>query len=163
MNKLLQGAIKISKTSSKAAATPLSGAIFAITGPNGYSSSQTTGSDGTVCVDHLAFGTYSVTETSPPIGYAIDDPTAHSVTVSRNSTCGDGNEATFAATDTPLTDLTITVTSEAPGGTQSTITCTNDASSSDIGNSPQGPAGTATVTADRLKPGDYTCKVNIDP
>lgn len=163
VNKLLLGAIKISKASSKAAATPLSGATFSITGPNGYSSSQTTGSDGTVCVDQLAFGTYSIQETSPPSGYAIDDQTAHTVSVSRNSSCGDGNETTFAATDTPLTDLTITAASEAPGGTQSTITCTDDATSSGIGNSPQGPAGTATVTANGLEPGTYTCKVDIDP
>jgi hypothetical protein len=163
VNKQLLGAIKISKTSSKAAATPLGGATFSISGPNGYSSTQTTGSDGTVCVDHLAFGAYSVQETAAPSGYAIDDSTAHSVTVGQTSMCGDGHEAAFSATDTPLTDLTITVTSEVAGGTQSTITCTNDASSGGIGNSPQGPAGTVNVAANGLKPGNYTCKVNVDP
>ena len=163
VNKQLLGAIKIIKTSSKAAAPPLAGATFSISGPNGYASTQTTGAGGTVCVDHLAFGTYSVQETSAPAGYAIDDSTAHSVVVGQSSSCGDGHEATFSATDTPLTDLTITVTSQVAGGTQSTITCTNDATSTGIGNSPQGPAGTVNVAATGLKPGNYTCKVNIDP
>lgn len=162
-NTLQQGALKITKTSSKAAATPLQGATFSITGPGGYSNSVTTGQDGTVCVDRLNFGTYSVTETAAPPGYAIDDTTSHDVSVSKVSTCGDGNEATFSATDTPLTDVTATATSEAAGGTQSTITCTNDSTSNDVGNSPRGPAGTATVTANGLKPGDYTCKIHIDP
>jgi hypothetical protein len=162
-DKLQLGAIKITKTSSKAAATPLSGAVFSITGPNSLSTSVTTGADGIICVDHLPFGTYTVQETAAPTGYAIDDSSPHSVPVNTNSTCGDGHEATFSATDTPLTDLTITITSEVAGGTLSTITCTADATSANIGNSPQGPSGTATVTANGLKPGDFTCKVHIDP
>ena len=155
-NKLLEGAIKISKSSIKGPA--LAGAGFSIAGPNGYSNNVSTGGDGTVCVDHLSFGSYLVTETSAPAGYRIDDLTPHSVTVDTSSTCGDGHEATFAATDTPLTDVTMTVASEAVGGTVSTITCTPV-----IGNSPQGPAESATVTAIGLLPGDYTCTVHIDP
>jgi Prealbumin-like fold domain len=162
-DKLLLGALKIIKVSSKPAATPLAGAVFSITGPNSFSSTQTTGSDGTACVDHLPFGTYSVQETAAPPGYAIDDSTARSVPVGTNSTCGDGHEATFSATDTPLTDLTITVQSQVAGGTLSTITCTADATSTGIGNSPQGPSGTVNVTANGLRPGDYTCRVHVDP
>ncbi len=129
VNKQQLGAIKITKTSIKAAATPLAGATFSITsgGTPIAGSPFTTGNDGTVCVDHLLFGTYSVTETAPPAGYAIDDTTAHDVAVSANSTCGDGNEATFSATDTPLTDLTVHVASEAAGGTQSSISCVGPA------------------------------------
>jgi hypothetical protein len=162
-DKLLLGAIKIRKASSKPAATPLPGAMFSITGPNSFSTTVTTGSDGTVCVDHLPFGTYTIQETAAPPGYAIDDSSAHSVPVNANSTCGDGREATLSATDTPLTDLTITVKSQVAGGTLSTITCTADLSSANIGNSPQGPLETATVTANGLQPGDYTCKVHVDP
>ena len=155
-NKLLQGAINIAKVSIKGPA--LAGAQFSITGPNGYSNNVTTGSDGTACVDHLAFGTYAVQETAAPAGYSIDDPTVHDVTVGASSTCGDGNEAVFAATDTPLTDITVTAKSEAVGGTVSTITCTPK-----IGNSPQGPAESVTVTANGLPPGDYICTVHVDP
>jgi hypothetical protein len=161
-DKLELGAIKITKTSSKASAAPLAGATFSITGPNSYSKSVTTGSDGTVCVGDLALGTYSVQETAAPAGYSIDDASAHSVTVSNGSTCGDGNEATFVATDTPLTDVSVTATSEVAGGTQSTITCV-DSGNAGVGNSPQGPADPVTVAAKGLKPGTYSCTIVIDP
>ena len=169
VNKQQLGAIKITKTSIKAAATPLAGATFSITsgGTPIAGSPFTTGNDGTVCVDHLLFGTYSVTETAPPAGYAIDDTTAHDVAVSANSTCGDGNEATFSATDTPLTDLTVHVASEAAGGTQSSISCVGPApATTDVGNSPEPDTGVGdpeTVTANGLVPGTYTCTVVVDP
>ncbi len=124
----------------------------------------TTANGGVICVDNLAFGDYVVTETAAPTGYAIDDNTGHTVTVGANSTCGDGNEATFAATDTPLTDLVVTATGEAApaGTTNSQITCT-DASSVDIGNSPTANTDPATMTANGLAPGTYSCTVVIDP
>jgi hypothetical protein len=143
----------------------LSGAVFSIKDPNGNpisASPVTTGSDGTVCVDHLPFGDYSVQETTAPDGYAIDDTTAHTVTVDANSTCGDGNEAAFSAGDTPLTDLTVNAQSQVSGATNSTITCV-DANNAGIGNSPQGPSDPAKVTANDLTPGTYTCTVVIDP
>jgi hypothetical protein len=154
------GALKIVKTSSKAAATPLANATFMITGPGGYMNSVTTGSDGTVCVDGLVVGDYSITETAAPTGYAIDNPNAVIATISGNSTCA-GTPVTKTFTDTPLTDVTATATSEVPGGTSSTITCV-DGNSKGIGNSPQS-GGSATVTAPALTPGIYTCTINIDP
>jgi len=122
----------------------------------------TSGADGTVCVDHLPFGTYTVTETAAPSGYSIDDPSGHAVVVDTNSACGAGHEASFAATDSPLTDVLVKATSEAAGGTRSKITCV-DASSADIGNSPQGFGDPVTVTANGLKPGTYTCTIVVDP
>ena len=126
------------------------------------------GTDGSVCVDNLGFATYYVTEKAAPTGYSIDDATTHSVAVSHMAKCSDtsfgGESLTFK--DTPLTDLTITVTSEATGGTKSRITCV-DSASADIGNSPQPSATTfgdpENVTANGLKPGTYTCTVIIDP
>jgi hypothetical protein len=153
------GAIKITKTSIKG--PTLAGATFTIKDPNGNEvpgSPATTGNDGTVCVDNLPFNTYSVQETAAPAGYEIDDSTAHDVSVTKTSTCGDGNEAMFSAHDTPLTDVVVSATSEAAGGTESTITCTPA-----IGNSPQGPGESVTVTASGLKPGTYDCTVVIDP
>jgi hypothetical protein len=158
-NTLQQGAIKITKTSIKGPA--LGGATFSISSggaPIPGSPFTTDSTTGVICVDHLLFGTYSVRETAAPAGYAIDDTTAHTVTVNANSTCGDGHEAAFAATDTPLTDISVSATSEAAGGTQSTISC-----SPVIGNSPQGPAGSVSVSATGLKPGTYTCTVVVDP
>jgi hypothetical protein len=175
------GAIKISKISSKTAATALSGAHFELCTNDGPytvanpcaaaksgSDDLISGADGTVCVDNLGFATYYVTEKSAPTGYAIDDSTTHSVVVDNMAKCSDatfgGESLTFK--DTPLTDLTITVTSEAPGGTKSRITCV-DSASANIGNSPQPSATTfgdpANVTANGLKPGTYTCTVIIDP
>jgi len=94
-------------------------------------------------------------------------PPARSRAPSRSRTrvtCGDGNEATFKATDTPLTDITATATSEAPGGTQSTITCVGPSpATTNVGNPPQGPAGSPAVSAKGLKPGTYTCTIVVDP
>ena len=159
------GAIQVSKTSSKG--TALAGAKFSITGPGNYSQSVTSGADGTVCVDGLVFGTYHITETAAPTGYAIDDSTTHDVTVNANTDCNSSPFAgtSFAATDTPLTDISASVASEAAGGTQSNIHCV-DSSNADVGNSPQpasGNAESATVTANGLKPGTYTCTITIDP
>jgi hypothetical protein len=169
------GAIEITKTGkdkSKSGDQNLAGATFSITGPNSYSNSVTTGSDGTVCVDGLEFGGYTVTETGAPAGYAIDDTSGKTVTVNANSTCGDGNEATQAFTDTPLTDLTVNATAQSDGAngtgaTESSIQCT-DSSNGDIGHDPAdadtgGTTNPAEVDAKGLKPGTYTCEVVIDP
>jgi hypothetical protein len=161
-NTLQRGAIKITKTSSKTAATPLSGAKFSVTGPNNFSTTVTTGSDGTVCVGNLSFGDYTVTETKAPDGYTIDDTSGHLVGVSQTSACGDGNEATFSATDTPLTDVVAKATSQVPGGTKSQITCV-DSADANIGDSPSGNVESAQVTANGLKPGTYTCTIVVDP
>lgn len=162
-NTLQRGAIKITKISSKAAATPLAGATFSITGPNSYSNSVQTVADGTACVDNLPLGSYTVTETAPPSGYAIDNPNPVSVSVDHNASCSSGTpNAPLPFTDTPLTDLSVHAKSEASGGTQSTITCV-DSSNANIGNSPQGPSDPADVAADGLKPGTYTCTVVVDP
>ncbi len=84
------------------------------------------------------------------------------MTVDTNSTCRDGNEATYTATDTPLTDITATATSEVSGGTQSKITCV-DSSNANVKNSPQGFSDPVEVDANGLTPGTYTCTIVIDP
>jgi Prealbumin-like fold domain len=170
-NTLQLGAIKITKTSSKAAATPLAGAKFSITsgGTPIAGSPFTTLADGTICVDGLQFGNYVVTETAAPTGYAIDDATAHTVTVDNAAKCSDATYVgeSISFTDTPLTDLTVNVKSEASGGTKSSITCTGPSpGTGNIGNSPQPASGLGdpeTVTANGLKPGTYSCTVVIDP
>jgi hypothetical protein len=171
VNKQQLGAIKITKTGKNKAAgsgdQPLSGAKFSITDPNGSSKSVTTGADGTVCVDSLTFGDYTVTETTAPPGYKIDDSTDHTVTVDNNATCADnpyGGEA-ISFTDTPLTDLSVHAQAQLSGATNTTITCvagTAD-STTNIGDSPQGPSDPVTVTANGLVPGTYTCTVVVDP
>jgi hypothetical protein len=173
VNKQQLGAIKITKTSSKAALTPLAGAKFSINDPGGTAlpgSPFMTDNNGVVCVDGLtALGNYTVQEVSPPTGYSTDDTTAHTVNVTgSNAKCTDTtfNGQTLAFTDTPLTNLTITVNSQVSGGTKSSITCVIQGTTTDIGNSPQPSSGLGdpeTVTATGLAPGDYVCTVHVDP
>jgi hypothetical protein len=61
--------------------------------------------------------TYAVQETAAPTGYALDDTAAHNVSVSQNSTSGDGKEATFSASDTPLSQITVSFHSKVAGAT----------------------------------------------
>jgi hypothetical protein len=88
----------------------------------------------------------------------------HTVTVDNNALCSDatyvGESISFS--DTPLTNITATATSQVTGGTQSTITCVNS-SNANVGNSPQGPGGSVSVAANGLMPGTYTCTIVIDP
>ncbi len=168
VNKQQLGAIKITKTSSKGQHPGLDGAVFTISsgGAPIAGSPFTTSGGGVICVDHLPFGTYSVQETAAPTGYSIDDSTAHNVVVNANATCGSGTEATFAATDTPLSQITVTFHSKAGVGvTTATIQCTG---------TPALPGGNDTTTQplpdnttgrllDNLVPGTYSCTVVIDP
>lgn len=191
------GAIKILKTSSKAAHTPLNTAHFQICSNDGpYNTgtnhdqnpcvpvqagsgdlvtSGTGASAGTVCIENLAFGSnYYISEKTPPAGYSNDaGATTTQVTVNVNTTCS-GSPQTFTYRDTPLTDLSVHVASEATGGTASRISCVVNGTTTGIGNSPQ-PADTAgtppvqnfgdpeTLTANGLSPGTYVCTVVIDP
>jgi Prealbumin-like fold domain len=164
VNQQQLGALAVLKTSSKAAATPLAGATFSVTGPNNFSATLTTDSNGKACVGNLPFGDYSVTETAAPNGYAIDNGHAVTAHVGGTGTCSTTPSVTETFTDTPLTDITATATSEAPGGTQSTITCTGTSTdSATVLNESNGPAGAASVSANGLHPGTYTCTINIDP
>jgi hypothetical protein len=166
------GAIKITKTSSKGTHPGLAGAVFSITGPNSYSNSVTTaGTAGTICVDGLGFGTYSVTETTPPTGYKIDDTTSHDVVVNANSSCGDGNEATFAATDTPTWDLQVRFRDGGSGATSGTISCespsgtvlTADTTATAAWGASPPPTGKTNTYLGLTAPRTVTCTVAIDP
>jgi len=165
VNKQQLGAIKITKRSIKSATSTLSGAVFTIGSGVG---DKTTGADGTVCVDGLAFGTYTVVEKTAPAGYAIDDTTTHNVVVDNSAKCSD---ATFVGealsfNDTPLTDILAKAQSQAAGGTASRVTC-KDSANANVGNSPQPGASTfadpAQVSATGLRPGTYVCTIIIDP
>lgn len=159
------GAIKITKTNSKDNSN-LAGAVFTITRPNGSTfDTPATGSDGTVCVDGLAFGNgYKVKEKSAPPHFAIDDTSEHTFNVTQSSTCGDGHEVTDSFADSPLTDIVCTATSQvaAPHNAASKITC-KDADGNVIATSGTLFTNPASASANGLKPGTYTCTVEIDP
>jgi len=162
LNKQQLGAIKITKTSRKTTAG-LAGATFSITGPNNYSNSVTTGADGTVCVDGLPFGSYTVTETAAPAGYAIDDGSGHSVGVSTNAKCSDtafvGGTTSF--TDTPLSDIQVNFRDGGSGTTTATITC-NNATGASSTTTALGWQTTLTITGVHA-PTTITCTIVVDP
>ncbi len=155
------GAIQVTKTAKNhslgAGPHPLAGATFTVNGV-----SKQTDANGHACFDGLAIGTaYTVTETAAPAGYAIDT-TSQSVTVTGSASCTSGTPDGVSFTDSPLTDVAVSATSEVPGVTNSSIQCVNS-SNADVGNSPQGPADPVSVTANGLKPGTYTCTIVVDP
>ena len=164
-NQLQTGAIKVTKTRKHAADGPgdhpHAGVDFTVNGVT-----KTTDANGVACFDGLTFGNYNVHETTPAGYHGEGDKM---VTVDNLAACTDspyvGESVSFH--NTPLTDVTITSTSQVTGGTTSEIRCTAGAPAAfpgtDIGNSPQGPTGSATVAADDLEPGTYTCSVVIDP
>jgi uncharacterized surface anchored protein len=153
------GAILITKTAKNAdlgaGQHPLAGATFDVTDSSNVSvGGGTSNADGEVCVGDLTIGdTYTVTETAAPAGYDIDTA-SQQVTITATAACGSGDEDPVTFTDTPLTDVTVTVTSQDPGATHSTITC-------DFGT--DGPSDPAQVAATGLAPGVYDCTIDIDP
>ncbi len=134
---------------------PLAGVTFSVDGV-----SKTTGANGQACFDGLTIGTtHSVTETSAPTGYAIDT-TSKNVTVSGAATCANGTPTGVSFTDTPLTDISASATSEVSGVTNSTIVC-KDSNGTVVGSA--APGDPVTASAVGLKPGTYTCTIVVDP
>ena len=159
------GAIVITKTRKHAADGPGDhghpGVTFTVTGGNLPAAGVTavTDSSGVACVDGLLLssfaGDYTVTETVPN-GYNADGQTAKTVTVSAEATCagGAGNSVSFS--NTPLTDVTVSVDSQVDGGTASTIDCDGETAST-------GPNGDGSLTLLDNEPGTITCTIVIDP
>ena len=155
------GAILVTKTAKNhnlgTGQHPLAGVTFTVNGV-----SKTTDASGQACFDGLTIGnTYTVTETAAPPGYSIDTK-SKDVTPIAAASCTSGTPDGVTFTDSPLTDVSVNASSEVPGATNTTIKCV-DATSTDIGNSPQGPSDPVTVTANGLKPGTYTCTITVDP
>jgi hypothetical protein len=156
------GAIKVSKISGKTGYS-LVGAKFSVTGPNNFSTTLTTGSDGTACVDSLVFGSYTVTETVAPTGFIIDDSSGHSVTVDNNAKCSDdpynGEALTF--TDTPTADIQVNFRDGGSGETSATITC--DDSTGTANTTPATGWDTSKTVTGVAAPTTITCVIEIDP
>jgi hypothetical protein len=113
-----------------------------------------------------------VTETVPD-NYVAEDGTTPGGTYAKSgisvgvvSTCGDGNEVPVSFVNTPLTDITVSVDSLVPGGTESTITCVDSNGvtvASGITDADAVGEGDGSVTAEDLVPGTYTCTIVVDP
>jgi hypothetical protein len=160
-----KGAIQITKTRKHAADGPgdhpHADVTFTVTGGELPAAGVTvvTNSQGVACVDGLVLGDYTVTETVPT-GYIADDPPGdtQTVTVDNEAACDDdpygGESVSFS--NTPLTDLSVSVNSQVDGGTASTIDCDGVTAST-------GPNGDGSLSRLNLPPGTYTCVVVIDP
>jgi len=63
----------------------LAGAVFEITGPNGFRGTETTPSNGRITLTSLEPGQYTITETVPPPGYQLANPISQTVTIAPGS------------------------------------------------------------------------------
>lgn len=172
-NAVQRGAILITKTRKHAAADtpsadPHQSVEFTTSGGSLNSADvQNTDVDGQICVGNLilsslpGIGDYSVTETLPS-GYVADGLLTKTVTVTDESSCGDGNEATVSFGNTPLTDIYVAVDSQVGGGTHSTIACELQGGSS-IGSNTAPDQDDLSLDVDDLQPGTYVCTIVIDP
>jgi hypothetical protein len=170
------GAILITKTRKHAADGPgdhpHANIPFTVTGgslpPAG--TTVTTDDNGEACVDGLLLssfdgvGNYTVTEGAHP-GYADQDPIT-GVVVDNEAACDDpygGEEVSFS--NTPLTNVTVSVDSQVDGGTASTMQCTD--SEGNVSNGSTGANGDGSLPVNDLEPTapgvTLTCEVTIDP
>ena len=170
VNEIERGSIRVAKLAKHAASESgtigVAGVKFTVTNSNnGTNEEITTDSSGLACIDGLPVsvldGDYTVTETVPD-GYANPAPT-QVVSVSESS-CdgGDGTLAQFE--NTPLTNVTISVDSQIPGGTASVMECTSGQGTVSAGTNPDGDGS---LTVSDLLPTDpdatITCTVVVDP
>ncbi|MFC7493417.1 MULTISPECIES: MSCRAMM family protein [unclassified Nocardioides] len=170
-----KGAIEIVKTRKHAADGsgdhPHSGVTFTITGGELPAAGipVTTNANGIACLDNLplssSVGNYTVTE-SVPAGYVSDDA-EKTVSVTTEDACGGAdNEAQVSFHNTPLTNVTVSVDSQVPGGTASTISCV-DGEGADKGDTSTGANGDGSLDVDDLLPTapDTTlvCTIVVDP
>lgn len=170
-----RGAIEIAKTRKHAAGGPgdhpHAGVTFTVTGGGLPAAGVTavTNAQGVACVDNLLLssfvGDYTVTETVPD-GYVSDDD-QKTVSVTAEDACGGAdNEADVSFHNTPLTDVTVSVDSQVPGGTASTIDCV-DGDGNPVDDADTGAGGDGSLGIPDLLPTypDTTlvCTIVVDP
>jgi hypothetical protein len=164
-NKLNQGAILVTKTRKHAADGPgphaHAGVTFTVDGV-----SKQTDANGQACFGGLTFGSHDVIETVPA-GYVADGATTKSVLVDNSATCSDNPYVgeTVGFSNTPLTDLTVSVNSQVDGGTASTVDCvvTDSDPADEVLAFDTGTNGDGTATTTDLQPQSITCTIVIDP
>lgn len=161
------GAIQVNKFAKVPGSTdtqPVAGAGFTLF-DNGTAidppGEVTTGPDGIACFDGLPVDTtFRLSETTTPFGYAtVADQNVTSSAM--NADCfGTGMPTTIDVENIPLTDVSIDVTAQVPGATNSTIECVDNGTT--VGDS-GAPADPASLDITDLEPGTYTCTIVIDP
>jgi len=168
------GAIQITKSAKHADTSGDTSAdlvaTFTLTGPSPSiaTTTVTTDATGVGCVDGLAFGSYSVAETTVPDGYAA--PAAATVTVDNVASCADATFVgeTLGVENIPQTDVTITVDSQHDGATSTLIECWGPGS--DPATDPADYSATVSdgsLSIEDLDPTDpaitLNCQITVDP
>jgi hypothetical protein len=174
-NKVLHGAIEILKNSTKGGPVNVAGAIFSYDNGAGSSGSVTDngngdedGTVGVVCVSGLVAGsTYTVLETSPPVGYGGGttlDNTADAVAGTDCTTTLPGSGGTVTYTEPPLSDIQVRFRDGGSGETSATISCDNQTGTTDDSNT-TGWDKSKLVTGIEVDPSPITvtCTIVIDP
>ena len=162
------GAIQVTKTAKHAdqsgATSPNLEATFTVTqGSTSFGTITTDPETGIGCLADLPLGSYTVTETVAASGYALDTNNPKTANVTSTGSCSSGF-VNVSFENTPLTDLSVSVDSQVPGGTDSQINCVNDAApGTSIASHDTNATGDGSASATDLKPGNYTCTVVIDP
>jgi prealbumin domain-containing protein len=158
-----RGAIKVTKLR-KHAASGAGDHAFAGVNITVNGVTKATDANGVACFDGLLFASYTVHETVPA-GYHVKPTTDQdqSIAVNNAATCSDATYVGETATihNVPLTDLTVSVSSQVTGGTNSKITCTG-LTPDPVDSTPDDFDDTL-ETVKNLEPGTYTCTVVIDP
>jgi len=163
VNPRQQGAIKVVKTAKHAdspESSPNLAATFTVKqGTTIVGTINTDGTTGIGCLGGLLLGSYTVEETTGPTGYLMDDD-VETANVTTAGTCPSGS-VTVSFENQPLTDITVSVNSQVPGGTISKISCTG-ISPTPADNTPGDFDDTSEVYEDLVE-GTYTCTIVIDP
>ncbi len=136
----LANKIKIIKLDAEDGETPIKGAVFRVTAPNGNTFTLTTGDDGTITSGTLTSGLYKAQEIEAPNGYVIDD-TVHDLVVSP-----DGGAVLYAI-NRPVS-IDVKVTKEWVGPTGGPVTVHLLADGNDTGK-------TLTLSADNNWTGSF--------
>jgi hypothetical protein len=180
VNKL--GTILIHKVSSKSSSTFVGGACFTIdddaANPVAFSGtvcdddfdtadlSDTDSTDGVICVEDVPLGSYDITETTVPDGYAGDDSTV-TVVVDDSDSCADKAstpDATFV--NIPLADIQIRFRDAGSGETflDQPLDCDNSTGTESTADT-TGWDDTLTIEDIEVDPSPITitCTIVIDP
>lgn len=111
--------LKITKTNSNGDLLP--GAEFTVEGPEGYTTTVTTLANGSVILNGLKFGTYTITETKAPAGYILNS-TPKTVNLDNTNTQFIINVTNQAITASPTPTPTETPATPGEGSTTPTPT-----------------------------------------
>ncbi len=172
-------AIKILKQSTKTG-NPLvanAGAVFAVDGPDADTTADFSVTDdqtaaapdedadiGEVCVGGLAPGTYTVNETTPPIGYGAASQTNVQVVATQGTNCTSNlptGTGVIAFTNPPLSDIQVNFRDGGSGETSAIISCDNTTGTTST-TAATGWDTTETNTGVHA-PTTVTCTIVIDP